>query len=186
MLPTYLNCLFSFWVLGPNAAYVSGLFVFVLGPVPKCCLRIWIVCFRSGSCAQMLPTYLDCLFSFWVLCPNVAYVSGLFVFVLGPGPKCCPRIWSVCFRSGSCAQMLPTYLNCLFSFWVLCPNAAYVSGLFVFDVGSIWAQDPERKQSRQSTTQKTKKMSNSDPIKKPGMYPVTAMTFGEKYHSYIV
>ena len=154
MLPTYLNCLFSFWVLcpnaayvsglffsfwvlGPNAAYVSGLFVFVLGPGPKCCLRIWSVCFRSGSCAQMLPTYLNCLFSFWVLCPNAAYVSGLFVFVLGPGPKCCLRIWSVCFRSGSCAQMLPTYLDCLFSFWVLCPNAAYVSELFVFVLSPV-------------------------------------------------
>ena len=132
MLPTYLDCLFSFWVQGPNAAYVSGLFVFVLGPGPKCCLRIWIVCFRSASCAQMLPTYLDCLFSFWVLCPNAAYVSGLFVFVLGSVPKCCLRIWIVCFRSGFCAQMLPTYLDCLFLFWVLGPNAAYVSGLFVF------------------------------------------------------
>jgi hypothetical protein len=135
MLPTYLNCLFSFWVLGPNAAYVSGLFVFVLGPVPKCCLRIWIVCFRSGSWAQMLPTYLECLFSFWVLCPNAAYVSELFVFVLGPVPKCCLRIWIVCFCSGSWAQMLPTYLDCLFSFWVLGPNAAYVFGLLVFVLG---------------------------------------------------
>ena len=90
-----LSWLFSFWVLGPNAAYVSGLFVFVLGPGPKCCLRIWIVCFCSGSWVQMLPTYLDGLFSFWVLGPNAVYVSELFVFVLGPGPKCCLCIWIV-------------------------------------------------------------------------------------------
>ena len=105
------------WYFSPNVIAVTGYIPgFLMGSELLIflvfCVVLCLDCFRSGSWAQMLPTYLDCLFSFWVLGPNAAYVSGLFVFVLVPGPKCCLRIWIACFRSGSWAQMLSMYLDC--------------------------------------------------------------------------
>ena len=158
MLPVSLDC-FCFVCLRPVScvpyvASVSGLFLFCLSSscvlCTQCCQCLWIVfvllVFVLCLVYPMLPVSLDC-FCFACLrpvssAPNVASVSGLFLFCLSSScvlcTQCCQCLWIVfvLFVFVLCLvyPMLPVSLDC-FCFVCLrpvscAPNVASVSGLF--------------------------------------------------------
>jgi hypothetical protein len=95
-------CLFAYrGVQHILCGVVFFLFVYLM----FCCC---FVCLRIVY--PMLPVSLDCLSSSCV--PNVASLSGLFVFVLCT--QCCQSLWIVCLRL--VYPMLPVSLDCPFGF----------------------------------------------------------------------